>query len=139
MSSIRSAPEKLSRGNPSTNTIGMTACMATATAHRPRPVTRPPTKLMAPIITRAAGGHCHCSASCIAAVEASASANPKPIVRAFSRQGAGRSEMLADMAPSVAGWPAAKPKVAQATSATVDHADADAHAIDDMLPDEELR
>ena len=91
--------------------------MPTATAHRPSPVTRPPTKLMAPIIMRAASGHG--KASCIAAVEASASAKPKPMVRAFSRQGAGRSEMLAEIAPSVAGWPAAKPKVAHATSATV--------------------
>ena len=32
------------------NTIGMTACMPTATAHRPSPVTRPPTKLIAPIM-----------------------------------------------------------------------------------------
>ena len=97
-------------------TIGMTACMPTATAHRPSPVTRPPTKLMAPIMRSAASGHG--SASWIATVESIASAKPKPIVRAFSRQGAGRSEMLADIAPSVAGWPAAKPKIAEATSAT---------------------
>ena len=43
---------------------------------------------------------------------------PKPIVRAFSRQGAGRSDMLADIAPKVAGWPAAKPNTAEAMSAT---------------------
>src|SRR5271155_4561135 len=97
-------------------TIGMTACMPTATAHRPSPETRPPAKLMRPIMTRAATAHG--SASWIATVERSASAKPKPSVFAFSRQGAGRSEMLADMAPSVAGWPAAKPKIAEETSAT---------------------
>src|SRR5580704_17818831 len=113
---MRSAPEKLSRGNPSTKTIGMTACIPTATAHRPSPVTRPPTKLITPIIRMAVTGQG--SASWIATVESIASAKPKASVRAFSRQGAGRSEMLADMAPSVAGWPAAKPKIAEATSAT---------------------
>ena len=97
-------------------TIGITACMPTATAHRPSPVTRPPTKLMTPIMTRATTGHG--SASWIATVEMSARAKPKPSVFAFSRHGAGRSEMLADIAPSVAGWPAAKPKIAEPTRAT---------------------
>ena len=50
-------------------------------------------------------------------VERSASAKPKPIERAFSRHGAGRSEMLAEIAPSVAGCPAVKPKIAEATRA----------------------
>src|ERR1700734_3687292 len=94
----------------------MTACMPTATAHRPSPVTRPPTKLMRPIMTRAATAQG--SASWIATVERSASAKPKPSVFAFSRQGAGRAEMLAAMAASVAGWPGAKPKGAEETSAT---------------------
>ena len=58
------------------------------------------------------------SAIWIATVESIASAKPTISVRAFSRQGAGRSEMLADIAPSVAGWPAAKPKIAEATRAT---------------------
>src|ERR1700722_5404290 len=114
--SIRAAAGKVSRGNPRMKTIGMTACMPTATAHRPSPVTRPPIKLMTPIMMSAATGHG--SANWIATVERSASAKPKPSVRAFSRQGAGRSEMLADIAPSVAGWPAAKPKIADAARAT---------------------
>src|ERR1700729_4015071 len=97
-------------------TIGMMACMPTATAHRPSPVTRPPTKLITPIMRIVVGSHG--SASWIATVESIASAKPKISVRAFSRHGAGRSEMLADIAPSVAGWPAAKPKIADATSAT---------------------
>ena len=97
-------------------TIGMTTCIPTATAHRPSPVTRPPTKLMIPIMMSAVSGHG--SATWIAIVESIASAKPKTSVRAFSRQGAGRSEMLADMAPSVAGWPAVKPKIFAATSAT---------------------
>jgi hypothetical protein len=97
-------------------TIGMTACMPTATAHLPRPVTKPPTKLMTPIMRSAATGHGN--ASWIAIVDRSASPKPKPSVRAFSRQGAGISEMLADIAPSVAGWPASKPKTADATRAT---------------------
>src|SRR4029077_16788394 len=98
------------------NTIGMTACMPTATAHRPSPVTRPPTKLITPIMRMAVA--VQGSAIWIATVESIASAKPKPSVRAFSRHGAGRSEMLADMAPSVAGWPAAKPKIDAAPSAT---------------------
>ena len=118
-------------------TIGMTTCMPTATAHRPSPVTRPPTKLITPIMRSAATGHG--SASWIAIVESIASAKPKTSVRAFSRQGAGRSEMLADIAPSVAGWPAAKPKIAEATSATTTTPSADAHAVDDVLADKKPR
>ena len=90
---------------------------------------------MTPIMMSAASGHG--SASWIATVESIANAKPKPIVRAFSRQGAGRSEMLADIAPSVAGWPAAKPKTAEATSATAITPSADAHAVDDVLADKE--
>ncbi len=118
-------------------TIGMTACMPMATAHRPSPVTRPPTKLMTPIMRSAAAGHG--SAIWIATVESIASVKPKPSVRAFSRQGAGRSEMLADIAPSVAGWPAAKPKVAEAMSATATTPKADARAVDNVLADEKPR
>ena len=45
--------------------------------------------------------------------------------------------MLADIAPSVAGWPAAKPKTAERDEGDRDHADADAQAVDDMLADKE--
>ena len=105
----------VSRGNPSTNTIGMTACMPTATAQRPIPVIIPPANAIPPIVRSATGGQGR--ASWIAVVAISASAKPKPIVRAFSRHGAGRSEMLAEIAPSVAGWPAVKPKSADAARA----------------------
>ncbi len=138
MSSIRSAPEKLSRGNPSTNTIGMTACMATATAHRPRPVTRPPTKLMTPIITRAAGG--------------------LPLQRKLHGRGRGERQRESE-AHRARLFPPGRRKIGDAgrygaerrrlaggeaegrrgDERDVDHADADAHAIDDMLSDEELR
>ena len=47
--------------------------------------------------------------------------------------------MLADIAPSVAGWPAAKPKIAEATSATATTPKADAHAVDDVLADKKPR
>jgi hypothetical protein len=90
--------------------------MPTAIAQRPIPVIIPPAKAIAPIVTRASGGHGR--ASRVAVVAANASAKPKPIVRAFWRQGAGRSEMLAEMAPSVAGWPATKPRIAEAARAT---------------------
>ena len=43
--------------------------------------------------------------------------------------------MLADIAPSVAGWPAAKPKIAEATRATAIDPEADARAVDDVLAD----
>jgi hypothetical protein len=36
----------------------------------------------------------------------------------LTRHGAGKSLMLAEMAPSVAGWPAAKPNTAEATAVT---------------------
>ena len=76
----------------------------------------PPPKAMTPMVRSATGRQGR--ASWIAVVEISASAKPKPKVRAFSRQGAGRSEMLAEIAPSVAGCPARKPKIAEATRAT---------------------
>ena len=78
---MRIAVANVSRGNPSTNTIGMTACMPTAIAQRPIPVTMPPAKAIAPIVRSATGGQGR--ASWIAVVAISASAKPKPIVRAF--------------------------------------------------------
>ncbi len=119
------------------NTIGMTACMPTATAHRPSPVTRPPTKLITPIIRMVVASQG--SASWIATVESIASAKPKPSVRAFSRQGAGRSEMLADIAPRVAGCPAAKPKDRRSDECDRDHAQTDTRAVDNVLADKKPR
>src|SRR5579863_5225366 len=55
----------------------------------------------------------------MALVETSASARPKPIARALSRHDAGTSEMLATIAPSVAGCPPEKPASAEAMRATV--------------------
>ena len=45
--------------------------------------------------------------------------------------------MLAAIAPSVAGWPAAKPRDAEAMTATVMMPDADAEPVDDVLADEQ--
>ena len=51
-------------------------------------------------------------------VATSARMKPVSIVRALTRQGAGKSAMLAPMAPSVASWPPAKPRMAMATADT---------------------
>ena len=54
----------------------------------------------------------------MASVEAMAKLNPTAISRAFRRSGAGKSLMLAAIAPSVAGCPAPNPKIAEAPSVT---------------------
>ena len=51
-------------------------------------------------------------------VATSARMKPVSIVRALTRQGAGKSAMLAPMAPSVASCPPAKPRMAMATADT---------------------
>ena len=108
--------------------------MPSAMAHRPQPVIMPATKATAPIVASATGGQG--SASWIAEVEISAREKPKARVRAFTRQGEGRSEMLAAMAPSVTGCPAAKPKIAEAAIAITSTPAPDAHAVDDVLADQ---
>ena len=55
--------------------------MPTAIAQRPIPVSIPPAKAIAPIVRSASGAQGR--ASWIAVVATSASAKPKPIVRAF--------------------------------------------------------
>ncbi len=59
------------------------------------------------------------SESWISAVETIASPKPIPIVSAFTRQGPGKSLMLAPIAPSVAGCPAPNPNISEETSVTV--------------------
>ena len=64
----------------------------------------PPRKAVAPITSTVRNGQG--SDSCVAVVTMTARVKPRPIVRAFSRQGAGVSAMLAAIAPSVTGCPA---------------------------------
>ncbi len=59
------------------------------------------------------------STSWTALVETSASAKPASMVRVFISHGAGKSLMLPLIAPSVAGCPAAKPKISDAPIETV--------------------
>ena len=114
-------------------TIGMTTCIPTATAHRPSPVTRPPTKLMIPIMMSAASGHG--SATWIAMVESIASAKPKTKRPRFlapgrrkignaGRYGAQRRRLARRETENLRG-----------DERDHDHAGADAYAVDDVLTD----
>ena len=78
-------------------------------------------------------------ASRVSAVEATARPKPVSSVRALTRHGAGKSLMLAEMAPSVAGWPAAKPNSAEAQRRHRHHAERDAQPVEDVLADEQLQ
>ena len=81
--------------------MGMSNCALKDSAQRPNPVTIPAQKAMTPMAAISAGAQA--PASWIPEVEARARAKPTSMVRALTRHGAGKSLMLAEIAPSVAG------------------------------------
>ena len=99
------------------NTIGTRTCALSESAQRPQPVRIPAPNASAPI-TRITST-LETLESSTRMVETIDSAKPVSIVRALTRHGAGKSEMLAPIAPSVAGCPAPKPRRSEATSVTV--------------------
>src|SRR5579883_1191515 len=90
--------------------------MLKASAQRPKPETNPAMKASAAMA--ASNRAAWLSRRRTIAVAQRARPKPTAIVAALLRKGAGKSLILAPIAPSVAGWPAAKPNRIEARTET---------------------